>query len=817
MTLRGRTVTAPIVRWFESRGWAPFDFQREVWQRYLSGDSGLVHASTGTGKTYAAWLGPVAEALASGDAAAGLQVIWVTPLRALANDTVQALRTPVFDLGLPWRVEKRTGDTSAALKARQKKDLPEALVTTPESLTVLLSYFGLQADFRGLRAVIVDEWHELVGTKRGVLTELALARLRKLNPALRTWGLSATLGNLEDAANCLVGTGSRQPVLVRGELPKEIRIDTLLPDEVERFPWAGHLGLKMLPRVIAELDDSRSVLVFTNTRSQTELWYRALIEARPDLAGIAALHHGSLDRKTRHWVEDSLAEGRLRCVISTSSLDLGVDFSPVDRVFQVGSPKGVARLLQRAGRSGHQPGVVSRVTCVPAHALELIEFAAARRAAERGLIESRPPLEKPLDVLIQHVITMAMGDGFTADDLFDEVRTTRAYRQLTRAEFDWALDFAETGGDSLAAYDVYRRIVSFNGRYMAASDEAAQRHRMSIGTITSDAMITVKYVRGSSLGSVEESFVSRLKPGDQFFFAGRTLELIRIRDMKAYVRLAKTTDGPVPRWLGGQMPLSTQLATSVRDLLDEIARGAADEPEVDAIAPIIDLQRRWSKIPQHGELVVERTTSREGIHLFFFPFAGRMVHEGLAALLSYRISRLRPITFGSSFNDYGFELLSAEDPPLEEAFASDLFSTANLIHDIEQSLNAAEMAKRQFRDIARIAGLVFQGFPGRGKTSAQLQASSGLIFDVFANHDPGNLLLEQARREVLQHQLEEPRLREALERLRTVTVNVIDTPRISPFAFPIYVDRIRQRVSSEKLSERVRRLQAALEKAAEKG
>jgi ATP-dependent helicase Lhr and Lhr-like helicase len=807
-------VLDPIEAWFADRGWEAFDFQREVWQRYLAGESGLIHASTGTGKTYAAWLGPIAEALATEGRENGLRVLWITPLRALANDTVQALQAPVNDLGLTWRIEKRTGDTSSAIKARQKKDLPEAVVTTPESLTVLLSYFGLQDDMQNLRAVIIDEWHELMGTKRGVQTELALARLRKLNPNLRIWGLSATLGNLQDAADCLVGDDSRTPARVQGALPKEIRIDTLLPDEVERFPWAGHLGLKMLPRVIAELDDSRSVLVFTNTRSQTELWYRALIEARPDLAGIAALHHGSLDRKTRHWVEDSLSEGRLRCVISTSSLDLGVDFSPVDRVFQVGSPKGVARLLQRAGRSGHQPGVPSRVTCVPAHALELIEFAAARRAAEAGMIEARPPLEKPLDVLIQHVITMAMGDGYTADELFDEVRTTRTYRHLTREEFDWVLDFAETGGDSLRAYDVYQRITRHNGRYIAASDEAARRHRMAIGTITSDAMIQVKYQRGPSLGSVEESFVSRLKPGDQFFFAGRTLELIRIRDMKAYVRLAKSNEGPVPRWLGGQMPLSTQLATSVRQLLDEIARGEANEPEIEAIKPIIELQKRWSRIPREGELIVERTVSREGIHLFFFPFAGRMVHEGLAALISYRMSRLKPITFGSSFNDYGFELLSAEEPPLEEAFASDLFSTTNLIHDIEQSLNAAEMAKRQFRDIARIAGLVFQGFPGRGKTSAQLQASSGLVFDVFVNHDPGNLLLEQARREVLQHQLEEPRLREALERLQTATISIIDTPRISPFAFPIYVDRIRQRVSSERLSDRVRRLQAQLEKAA---
>ncbi|MFW5972728.1 MAG: ligase-associated DNA damage response DEXH box helicase [Bacteroidota bacterium] len=802
-----------VGEWFAGQGWRPFSFQHEVWEAYLRGEGGLIHASTGTGKTFAAWMGPLIEALAEGDSGSDLRVIWVTPLRALANDTVQALRDAADSLGVEWRIEKRTSDTSSSLKARQKRELPSALVTTPESLTVLLSYFGLQERMTGVRAVVVDEWHELMGSKRGVQTELALARLRKLNPELRVWGLSATLGNIEEARNVLCGPG-RRGRLVQGELPKAVRIDSLIPEEVDRFPWAGHLGLKMLPAVVSALSESRSVLLFTSTRSQTELWYRALIDARPELAGETALHHGSLDRKTRQWVEDSLGEGRLRCVVSTSSLDLGVDFSPVERVFQVGSPRGVARLLQRAGRSGHQPGAVSRVTCVPAHALELLEFAAARQAAECGDVESRPPVESPLDVLIQHVITIAMGSGFSPDELFEEVRTTFAYRNLDREEFDWAVGFAASGGTSLNAYDVYRRIVEVDGRYIAASDEAAQRHRMSIGTITSDAMITVKYRRGGSLGSVEESFISRLKPGDQFIFAGRTLELLRVRDMKAYVRLGKGGDGAVPRWLGGKMPMSTQLAGSLRALLHEIREGRATAPEVISLAPLLDLQQRWSTVPAPDELLIERTTSREGVHLFFFPFEGRMVHEGLAALISYRLTRFRPITLGISYNDYGFELIGTEDPPLSEALAEDLFSDRDLEGDLEASLNKSEMARRQFREIARVSGLVFQGYPGRSKSAAQLQASAGLIFDVFARHDPENLLLEQARREVLEQQLDEPRLRRALVRLQQARVTVIDTPRISPFAFPIYVDRIRERMSSEKLADRVRKLQLSLEKAA---
>lgn len=819
--------------WFRSRGWSPFDFQREVWAAYLSGESGLIHAATGTGKTLAAWGGPLLEWFAESgsrrrmtteerpkvrrDSAPPLRVVWITPLRALAADTEEALRQPIDDLGIPWTLESRTGDTSAAIRARQSRRLPTALITTPESLSLMLTREDARAIFADLRAVIVDEWHELMGTKRGVQVELALARLRAFsNGSLKVWGVSATIGNLREAADTLLGVAAdrREPRIVSGVDPKRVVVDALLPPVVERFPWAGHLGTQMLPQLIEAIEEGDTAIVFTNTRSQTEIWYQAIIEARPDWAGLVALHHGSLDRKRREWVEDGLRAGTLRCVIATSSLDLGVDFSPVDRVLQVGSPKGVARLLQRAGRSGHRPGAVSRVTCVPTNALELIEVAAARDGVERGAIESRLPVERPLDVLAQHVVTVALGGGFESDDLFREVRTTHAYRHLTEGEWSWIIAFLSHGGEALRAYPEYARIVDRDGWYVVESREIARRHRMSIGTIVSDGQIGVFYLRGGSLGSVEESFIARLKQGDRFVFAGTPLEFIRIRDMKAWVRRAPNSKGAIPRWMGSRLPLSRQLASLLRDRLGEAEAGVFRGAEMEAIRPLLEVQRKWSRIPRPDELLIERVKTREGWHLFFFPFEGRLVHEGLAALCAYRLSRITKITFSMSSNDYGFELLSPTEPPLDEALRQSLLSPERLLDDIMAALNATEMAKRQFRELARIAGLVFPGLPRSGKSARQLQASSGLFFDVLRRYDPENLLLSQATREVLERQLESTRLGRTLQRLMDCRIVVTNPKRPTPLAFPLVVDRNRDRVSSESLSERIRRMQLSLEKAA---
>ena len=823
--------TAPIIEWFAAHGWTPFEFQHAVWAAYARGESGLIHSPTGTGKTYAAWLGAVMAWMAENPPpyqptkrthAPPLQILWITPLRALAADTAEALAAPLHDLGLPWTIETRTGDTANRMRNRQRDRLPTALITTPESLSLLLARPNAEALFASLQAVVVDEWHELMATKRGVQTELALARLRRWRPGLRLWGLSATMGNLETALRTLLGNanGATGEIptgrLVRGDMRKAIEFTSLIPPQVERFPWAGHLGLRLLPQMVEIIEANRSTLVFTNTRHQTERWYQALLEAKPDWAGEIALHHSSLDAATRSWVERELRSGRLRCVVCTSSLDLGVDFPTVDAVLQVGSPKGIARLMQRAGRSGHRPGIASRVICVPTHILELLEVSAARTAMQRGRIEARAPIEKPLDVLVQHLVTVGLGGGFRAAELYREVRTAYAYRHLSAAEWQWALNFVTSGGDALKNYAQYSRVVETDGDYTVVDKQIAQAHRMSIGTILGDATLQVQYLRGGRIGQIEESFAARLKPGDRFTLAGHVLEFVRLREMKVWVRRAKGTKGIIPRWAGGNLPLSDELTDALRNRLAEARKGIYQDQEMVALQPLFAVQARWSAIPALDELLIEATKTREGYHLFFYPFEGRLVHEGLAALIADRLSRQQPITFTLAANDYGFELLSPELVSLDAEAARGLFTTDNLLDDILHSLNAAEMAKRQFREIARVAGLVIQRFPGGQKTIKQLQASSGLVYDVLQDYDRDNLLLAQAQSEVLQRQLEASRLQRALQRIDHSRITITQPPRPTPFAFPLLVERMRHMVSSETLEDRVRKLQLRYEKWADK-
>ena len=826
-----KPATDALERWFSANGWQAFDFQREVWEAYLGGESGLVHSATGSGKTLAAWLGPLAEWIGSDSNSSArsdrelrrcakldsdpvnLRVLWVTPMRALASDTRLSLERAVEGLGIPWTVGLRTGDTSSAERAKQARKLPSALITTPESLSLMLSNADAREKLSDLRLVVVDEWHELLGNKRGVMTELALARLRRWNPRLRTWGLSATLGNIDEAMERLApGVAGR---VVKGISDKRVVMDTLIPPDVDKFPWAGHLGLAMLDHVIEAIEGSRSTLVFTNVRSQAEIWYQGLLEARPEWAGVIGLHHGSLDTDVRRWVEAGLKEGRLKAVVATSSLDLGVDFSPVERVLQIGSPKGVARLLQRAGRSGHAPGEVSRVTCVPSHALEFVEAAAARRAAQAGRIEARRPVERPLDLLTQHLVTIGVGEGFEEEAMKAEVRSTRAFRDLTDAEWQWALDFVTRGGEALKAYPEYHKVErDDDGRYRVTDATIARRHRMSIGTIVSDAAVNIQYLRGKRLGNVEESFIARLTHGDNFIFAGRLLEFLRVENMTAYVKPGKPGSAVIPRWDGGKCPLSSEVSEGIRELLELHVEGREDEPEVRAVKRLLKLQHSWSRVPKRHELLVEQTATREGHHIFFYPFEGRQVHMGLSALLSYRFARTRPATFSLSFTDYGFELVSRERFELLPLLKAGILSTDNLLEDMLASLNAAELSKRQFREIARVAGLVFQGYPGQPKTNRQVQATSGLIWEVFARWDPSNPLLGQAEREVLERQLEFSRLAEGLRRMAATPILLRQTHKPSPFAFPIMVGRFREKLTSEKLRDRVQRMQLEFDRAA---
>ena len=834
--------------WFAARGWQPFAFQREVWAAMVAGRSGLLHATTGSGKTYAVWFGALMRGLAGGapgapgspstarkPVAPPLGVLWLTPMRALAADTTRALQLTLPEAAPHWTVGQRTGDTASAERARQDRRFPTALVTTPESLCLMLTREHAAVELADVHTVIVDEWHELMGNKRGVQVQLALARLRRWNPRLVVWGLSATLGNLDDAKRVLIGaaagtaSGADEGVTVQGRVEKTLLIDTLLPANPGRFSWGGHLGAQMLQPVIAEIDSAATTLVFTNTRSQAEIWYQLLLRERPDWAGIVALHHGSLDKSVREWVEAGLKQGQLKAVVCTSSLDLGVDFLPVERVLQIGSAKGIARLLQRAGRSGHAPGRPSRVTLVPTNTLELVEAAAARRAALAGRIEKRATPDKPLDVLVQHLVTVALGGGFAAestssggfaaDALFDEVRTAHAYRHLTRHEFQWALAFVEGGGGSLAAYPDYHRIKNIDGVFRVPDRRIALRHKMAIGTIVSDAAMQVKYRSGGTIGSIEESFIARLRKGDCFVFAGRVLEYLRTQDMTAYVQRATKSKGVVPSWAGGKMPLSSELADAVLALLAVAAKSpdhlVEGEPEMLAALPMLQTQARLSRLPTPQTLLVEVFTSREGHHVYLYPFAGRNVHLGLASLLAWRLARAAPNTFSVSVNDYGFELLSAEPVDLAPLFDGRLFDATDLLPDVLHSLNSGELAQRRFREIARVAGLVFTGYHGAPKSTKQLQASSSLFFEVFKKYDAGNLLLTQAQTEVLSQELDIARLQATLQRMAGLAIERVDLPAPSPLSLPLMVERLREKLSTEKLADRLARIVRDAEKAAD--
>ena len=810
---------APALAWFVHKGWAPFVFQQEVWSALAEGRSGLLHASTGSGKTYAVWFGALARGLKlnlplHGAHAPPLGVLWITPMRALAADSTRALQQPLLDMGSSWSVGKRTGDTPSAERARQDRRFPTALVTTPESLSLMLTRENAREELAGVHTVIVDEWHELMGNKRGVQVQLALARLACWNPQLAVWGLSATLGNLPEAMQVLLG--KREGVLVQGRVDKTLVIDTLLPPNPGRFSWGGHLGRQMQKPVVDEIEKSSSTLVFVNVRSQAEIWYQLLLQEKPEWAGLVALHHGSLDKEVREWVELGLKEGRLKAVVATSSLDLGVDFLPVERVLQIGSAKGIARLLQRAGRSGHAPGRASRITLVPTNTLELVEAVAARRAAQAGRIEKRATPEKPLDVLVQHLVTVALGGGFKAAEMLAEVRTAHAYRKLTRDEFQWALAFVEQGGASLGAYPEYHRVKKVGGVYRVPDRGIGRRHRLQIGTIVAESSMSVAYLSGGRIGVIEEGFIARLRAGDCFVFGGRVLEYIRTQDMTAYVKKAEKNRGLITSWAGAKMPLSSELADAVLEVLAGVTQGDFFEPELQAALPMLTTQLRLSKLPTPSTLLIERFHSKEGQHLFIYPFAGRNAHIGLASLLAWRLAKDAPNTFSLSINDYGLELLSAL--PIDPAPLLDqsLFSEDELLHDVLASLNSSELARRRFREIARVAGLVFTGYPGQPKSTKQLQASSSLFYEVFMKYDADNRLLSQAQSEVLNQELELRRLAASLKRMRGQRVEFVELEVPSPFALPLLVERFREKLTTEKLEDRLDRMLNDMEQAADR-
>ena len=820
-----------VQSWFQKNSMVPFAFQEEAWEHIINGRSGLVNAPTGCGKTFSVFLGCVIDFInANGVEYAkkkknGLQLLWVTPLRALAKDIARAMEEVVAGLGLKWEVGSRNGDTPMNERQRQRRQMPEVLIITPESMHLLLAQKNYAEVFDTLKVIAVDEWHELLGSKRGVQVELAISRIVGLKlTEISIWGISATIGNLAQAQEVLLAPlkQSGMPVageLVKANIPKPIAIESVFPKEIEKYPWAGHMGLKLIHEVISIINNSRTTLIFINTRGMSETWYQTLLKECPDLAGAIALHHGSIDMEMRTWVEDALHTGTLKAVVCTASLDLGVDFRPVETVIQVGSPKGVARFLQRAGRSGHQPGEVSRIYFLPTHSLELVEAAALKAAKEIEFIESRDPRMLCFDVLIQYLCTLAVSDGFRPADILPEIRSTYCFNDLTNEEYEELLHFITSGGNALQQYDEYKKVEVIDGLYKITGRRIAMRHRMHIGTIVSDPMLKVKFFTGGYVGMIEEGFISRLNPGDTFTLAGRILEFVSIKDMTVLVKKSNARKAIVPSWQGGRMPLSANLGIMLRKKFNEayyVLNGKTTETDVEitALQPLFELQERLSHIPKENELLIEHIETKDGYHMFVYPFEGRLVHEALAALLSYRIGKLTPITFSFAMNDYGFELLSDQPIPVDDTNVDELFSSENLIADIQRSVNAGEMAKRKFRDIAVIGGLIFQGYPGEYKKARHLQSSASLLFQVFNEYDKNNLLLRQAYNEVLEQQMEEARLRDTLSRISQSKVIITFPERLTPFSFPLKVDSMRENVSSEKLEDRVRRMQEQLNRQA---
>lgn len=822
-----------ICEWLAAKNFIPFAFQEETWQHLINNKSGLVNAPTGCGKTFSVFLGSIISFINNNPEnyqtknKNGLQLLWITPLRALAKDIARAMEEVIEEVGINWKVGIRNGDTSLSDRAKQKRQIPEILIITPESLHLLLAQKNYPDIFKTLKTIAVDEWHELLGSKRGVQVELALSRLIALNlqpSALSIWGISATIGNLKQGQDVLlsplsqIGLSKKDFETVSAIINKPIQIESIFPDEIEKYPWAGHLGIKLVEKVIPIIMQSKTTLIFINTRGMSEMWYQALLNACPDLAGSIALHHGSIEQDLRFWVEENLHSGKLKAVVCTASLDLGVDFRPVETVIQVGSPKGVARFLQRAGRSGHGPGEVSKIYFLPTHSLELIEAAALKEATKNKLIESREPRILCYDVLIQYLSTLAISDGFYPEKILKEIKSTHCYREMTKEEWEQILHFVTFGGIALQQYDDFKKIELINGLYKINSRRVAMRHRMHIGTIVSDSMMRVKFLSGGYVGVIEEWFIAGMQPGDVFTLAGKTLEFAMIKDMTCIVRKSNAKKSRIPSWQGGRMPLSANLGFMLRKKFDEAGLEIQNdemrtqkEEELQILKPLFELQEYLSHIPKKNELLIEQIETKDGFHLFVFPFEGRLVHEAMAAILAYRISLITPITFSFAMNDYGFELLSDQPIPIHNGNAHTLFSTENLIEDIQKSLNSVEMAKRKFRDIAVIGGLIFQGFPGEQKKARHLQSSASLLFNVFSEYEPQNLLLRQAFNEVMEQQMEEQRLRDMLERIQKSRIIITYPRRFTPFCFPIKVDSMREDLSSEKLEDRVKKMQLQLE------
>jgi ATP-dependent Lhr-like helicase len=808
---------APFLRWFGDKGWQPRDHQLELLARARSGDDGgeslLLIAPTGAGKTLAGFLPSLTELTERGrkkpgEAFTGIHTLYISPLKALAVDIERNLMKPVTEMGLSITIENRTGDTPAHKRQRQKTNPPDILLTTPEQVALLISHSDAERFFKDLRYVIFDELHSLVTSKRGHLLSLGLTRLRKLAPGLKTIGLSATVAQPMDLRRWLVAQPEDSEAaagLITVEGGARPNITILQTDE--RIPWSGHKAHYAIPEVYKVLKDFKTTLLFVNTRSQAEMLFQELWTVNDDNLPIA-LHHGSLDVSQRRKVEAAMAENRLRAVVATSTLDLGIDWGDVDLVIHVGAPKGASRLAQRIGRANHRMDEPSRAILVPANRFEVMECQAALDANYIGAQDTPPVGEGSLDVLAQHVLGMACADAFDEEELFREVTTALPYAALPREIFARIVDFVATGGYALRTYERYARIRRRkDGLWRVSNPQVAQQYRLNLGTIVEMPMLNVRLVKrnhlgsigrgGMTLGKVEEYFFEQLTQGDTFLFSGKVLRFEGIRDNECLVSNAFSMDPKIPAYAGGKFPLSTYLAEQVRAMLDDPARRTGLPEQVrDWLA----LQAEKSVLPKRGDLLIETFPRGERFYMVIYAFEGRLAHQTLGMLLTRRLERMRAKPLGFVATDYALAIWALEDMGSLIARGAlslaDLFDQDMLGDDLETWLDESFMLKRTFRNCAVIAGLIEQRHPGKEKSGRQVTVSSDLIYDVLRSHEPDHILMQATRQDAAAGLLDIARLADMLERIKGHILHKRLT-QISPLAVPVMLEIGKEPVAGE--------------------
>ncbi len=791
---------------FRMHGMRQNTMQKKVEHAINSYEDGLLNAATGSGKTLAMVV-PLLYSIAQKEKnKKGVSLLWISPLKALSEDIKKALQKVVNVYFPDEYVATRNGDTPLSDRNKILRKAPRVLVITPESLHLMLSSKNADTFFSSVRCIVVDEWHELFSSKRGVLVELALAYFKKRISGIRTWGISATIGNLEKAAEVLL-FHSRSFSVVKIESKPKLDFYTILPTSIQKLPHSGHLGLYALPQVAKVIKKAESCLVFTNTRAQSEAWYRALVENYPEFAGLCALHHGSLNIEIRQWVEENLHANKLKFVVCTSSLDLGVDFSPVDTVIQIGSPKGVSRLLQRAGRSGHSPTKKSKIYFVPSHALEILEAVALQEAISQREVENREEQVPALDVLAQFIVTLACGQGFSVTDLWDLVQNTYTFCQISITEFHEVLNFVAQGGNSLQAYSQYKKIQVIEDVYKVSSPRIAMKHRMQIGVILSIPSVIVKNAKGKRLGTVEEIFISKLKEGDCFYFAGAICCITRITPTEVWVRnVAHASTVLTPSWLGGRLSFSSKISFFINQTLQNVDKILPQYKELQYIMPFIQRQKEMSFLPSTDYLLIELIVYKSQIHVFVYSFQGRKVNEGLAMLIAYRLGIIQQVSFSISVNDFGFELRSHhsnKDFVIENI--GEVFDPNFAALDMQKAQNFMELCRKKFGEIASVAGLLNEEKSYKSVKNRNLQNSSSLLYKVFIEHEPNHFLIRQAQLEVFGQSIEMERL---VTFLKTASIQqkIVELKEFSPFSLPLLAEGFRESMSNEDLDSLLEKL-----------